>query len=117
MDHKLGVLVQVDAHGTQVRLLVTGWVTEANQHGLHPVVAAARRLMPRVAVTVDLTVAEHVEAAAVDLLRWAIEAGEAGSDTGPVQVLPPIEAPAHRPVTALRGRARSSTMSPVRWSA
>ncbi|GAB2598689.1 hypothetical protein GCM10009696_00110 [Kocuria himachalensis] len=117
MDHKLCVLVQVDAHGAQVRLLVTGCVPEANQHSLHPVVAAARRLMPRVAVTVDLTVAEHVEVAAVDLLRWAIEAGEAGSGTGPVEVLPPIDAPAHRPVTVLRGRARNLTMSPVRWSA
>jgi hypothetical protein len=117
MDHKLGVLVQVDAHGAQVRLLVTGCVTEANQHGLHPVVAAARELIPLVAVIVDLTVAEHVEAAAVDLLRWAIEAGEAGSGTGPVEVLPPVEAPTPRPVTALRGRARHPTMSPARWSA
>ncbi|MEB2528516.1 hypothetical protein CIK52_16560 [Kocuria rosea] len=113
MDHKLSVLVQIDLHGAYVRLIVTGCVTEANQHALHPLVARARTLIPPVAVTVDLTTAEHVEAGAVDLLRWALEHNDTA--TGPVEVLTkvdlPTHQPAHRPVTALANhRARAGAL-------
>lgn len=112
MDHKLSVLVQIDLHGAYVRLVVTGCVTETNQHVLHPLVARARTLIPPVAVAVDLTGADHVEADAVDLLRWALEHLDSADGAGPVEVLTalelPIHQPTHRPVTALAGR-RSRT--------
>ncbi|HST72147.1 MULTISPECIES: hypothetical protein [Kocuria] len=104
MDHKLSVLVQVDLHGAYVRLVVTGCLTEANQHALHPVVARARTLIPPVTVTVDLTCADHVEAGAVDLLRWAVDHDEAAPAAGPVEVVLPAELPEHRPVAALGSR-------------
>jgi hypothetical protein len=108
MDHKLSVLVQIDLHGAYVRLVVTGCVTEANQHVLHPLVARARTLIPPVAVAVDLTGAEHVEEGAVDLLRWALEHDDTAAGAGPVEVLTAPELPAHRsahhPMTALAGR-------------
>ena len=111
MDHKFSVLVQVYLHGAYVRLVVTGSVTEANQHALHPLVARARTLIPPVAVTVDLTGAEHVEAGAVDLLRWALEHDGTAEGVGPVEVLTAAELhadqPAHRPVTALAGHRRN----------
>ncbi|MEX5258493.1 hypothetical protein [Kocuria arenosa] len=112
MDHKLSVLVQVDLQGAYVRLVVTGCVTEANQHVLHPVVARARTLIPPVAVSVDLTGAEHVEAIAVDLLRWALEHDDTAPGTGPVSVLAPTQPPDHRLVLA--GLARRDT---VGWRA
>ncbi|MEX5266039.1 hypothetical protein [Kocuria sp. CPCC 205231] len=114
MDHKLSVLVQIDLHGAYVRLIVTGRLTEANQHALHPLVARARTLIPPVTVSIDLTGAEHVETGAVDLLRWALEHLDTADGTGPVEVLTATDPPAHhsphRPVTALasrRGKAGS----------
>lgn len=117
MDHKFSVLVQFDLHGAYVRLVVTGCMTEANQHALHPLVARARTLIPSVAVTVDLTGAEHVEAGAVDLLRWALEHDGTAEGVGPVKVLSAAESPArpptHRPVTALASHRRSG-VGPLR---
>jgi hypothetical protein len=112
MDHKLSVLVQIDLHGAYVRLVVTGCVTEANQHVLHPLVARARTLIPPVTVAVDLTGAEHVEAGAVDLLSWALEHADTAAGSGSVEVLTAADLPAHRsahrPVTALMGHRSSA---------
>lgn len=93
MDHKISVLVQVDLDGAYVRLLVTGGLTEANQHALYPLIRRARTLIPPVAVSVDLTAAEHVEPIAVDLLRWAVDHDETMAGTSPVEVLTPAGAP------------------------
>lgn len=116
MGHKLSVLVQIDLHGAYVRLVVTGSVSEANQHALHPVIARARTLIPSVTVTVDLTGAEHVEPGAVDLLRWALEHESTVGGAGPVEMLvasePPTRRPVHRPVTALASHRRR-TMAPA----
>ncbi|PLC10842.1 hypothetical protein AUQ48_16090 [Kocuria flava] len=89
MDHKLSVLVQVDLDGAYVRLVVTGCLTEANQHVLYPLVRRARTLIPPVTVTVDLTTAEQVEEGALDLLRWALEHDDTAPAAGPVEVLVP----------------------------
>ncbi|MFE7630985.1 hypothetical protein [Kocuria sp. NPDC057446] len=96
MDHKLSVLVQVDLDGAYVRLVVTGCLTEANQHVLYPMVRRARALMPPVTVSVDLTAAGHVEAIAVDLLRWAIDHNETLDGVSPVELLIPNGLPAHQ---------------------
>lgn len=100
MEHKLSVLVQVDLDGSYVRLVVTGCVTEASQQALYPLVRRARRLIPPVTVTVDLTGAEHVEAAGVDLLRWALDHDTTIGGASPVQVLTSAELPAHLPAPA-----------------
>ncbi|GEO92305.1 MULTISPECIES: hypothetical protein [Kocuria] len=101
MDHQLSVLVQVDLDGRYVCLLVTGCLTEASQQALSPVVARARTLLPPVIVSVDLTSAAHVEAPAVDLLRWALDHDECPHEvTSPVQILTPAELPDHRPAPA-----------------
>ena len=98
MDHKLSVLVQVDLDGAYVRLVVTGCLTEANQHVLHPLIHRARMLIPPVTVSIDLTAAVHIGAAAVDLLRWAVDHDETLPGAGPVELLVPDGLPEHRPV-------------------
>ncbi|MFF0905456.1 UNVERIFIED_CONTAM: hypothetical protein RF653_17440 [Kocuria sp. CPCC 205316] len=95
MDHKISVLVQIDLDGAYVRLAVTGCLTEANQHVLYPLVHRARTLIPPVTVSVDLTAAGHVEAAAVDLLRWAIDHDETADGASPVELLAPNGLPTH----------------------
>ncbi|MUN62500.1 hypothetical protein GMA12_05000 [Kocuria sediminis] len=87
MDHKLSVLVQVDLDGRYVRLLVTGCLTEANQHALHPLIRRARTLIPPVTVSVDLTAAEHVEGNAVGQLRTAVHDDPTLEGTSPVELL------------------------------
>ncbi|MEX5258528.1 hypothetical protein [Kocuria arenosa] len=95
MDHKLSALVQIDLDGAYVRLAVTGCLTEANQHVLYPLVRRARMLIPPVTVSVDLSAAGHVEAAAVDLLRWAIDHDETADGASPVELLVPNGLPTH----------------------
>ncbi|MEX5259696.1 hypothetical protein [Kocuria sp. CPCC 205263] len=117
MDHKLTVLVQVDLHAQYVHLVVTGCVTDANQHALYPVVARARTLIPPVTVTVDLTGATHLEAAAVKLLRAAINHDHPLSGAGPVEILVPAALTDHAPVphhaNTLTGGTRTRAASPV----
>ncbi len=117
MDHKLSVLVQVDLHAQYVHLVITGCVTETNQHALHPVMARARTLIPPVTVTVDLTGAAHVEAAAVELLRAAIDHEHTLSGAGPVEILVPAVLPDHAPVphhaNTLTGGTRAGAASPA----
>ncbi|MGQ1799064.1 hypothetical protein ACT4S5_18280 [Kocuria oceani] len=95
MDHKLSVLVHIDLDGAYVRLAVTGCLTEANQHVLYPLIRRARRLIPPVTLSVDLTAAGHVEANAVDLLRWAIDHDETADGVSPVVLLVPNGLPNH----------------------
>lgn len=103
MDHKLSVLVQVDLDGSYVRLTVTGCLTEANQHVLHPLIHRARALIPPVTVSVDLTAAGHLEPIAVDLLRWAVDHDDALDGASPAHVLVPDDLPGHQ-----HARARST---------
>ncbi|GEO95952.1 hypothetical protein [Kocuria turfanensis] len=95
MDHKLSVLVQVDLDGRYVRLLVTGCLTEANQHALHPLIRRARTLIPPVTVSVDLTAAEHVEGSAVGQLRTAVDHDPTLEGTSPVELLLSCALPEH----------------------
>ncbi len=113
MDHKLSVLVQIDLDGAYVRLIVTGCLTEANQHVLYPLVRRARTLIPPVTVSVDLAAAGHVEPNALDLLRWAIDHDDTLQGVSPVELLIPNGLPAHGPTplptrTARRPRGGTS---------
>ena len=108
MDHKLSVLVQIDRHDAYVRLVVTGRMTAANQHVLHPVVARARTLIaPAAVVTVDLTCADHVDPAAVDLLRGAVGHDEIFGGRAPVEILVPDRSLDHRAVVPMTARTRA----------
>lgn len=111
VDHKLSVLVQMDLDNRSVRLVVTGCVTEANQHVLYPLVHRARTLIPPVTVSVDLTAAGHVEAIAVDLLRWTIDHDEPVPGAGPVQILAPAQLPGHSSALARNAGLRKSAGS------
>ena len=108
MDHKLSVLVQIDLDGAYVRLIVTGCLTEANQHVLYPLVRRARSLIPPVTVSVDLAAAGHVEPNALDLLRWAIDHDDTLQGVSPVELLIPNGLPTHEPVLLPPGTARRS---------
>jgi hypothetical protein len=114
MDHKLSVLVQIDLQGHYVRLVVGGCLTEANQHVLHPLVARARTLIPPVTLTIDLITAGHIEAAAVDLLRWAVDHDETLHGASPVEVLVPNGLPDHHPAPA---RTHRRLLAPEPWAA
>lgn len=111
VDHKLSVLVQMDLENRSVRLVVTGCVTEANQHVLYPLVRRARTLIPPVSVSVDLTAARHVEAIAVDLLRWAIDHDELVPGAGPVRILTTTHFPGHPSAPARSAGPRTSARS------
>lgn len=87
MEPKIAVVVQVDLDGRQVRIVVTGAVTEINQRGLCPLIGRARRLVPGIRVVVDLRPAESVEPAAVDLLRWSAEHENAAAGAQKVEFL------------------------------
>ncbi len=114
MDHKLSVLVQIDLDGAYVTLAVTGCLTEANQHALHPLIRRARALIPPVTVSVDLTASGHVEANAVDLLRWAIDHDEPADGASPVELLLPNGLPNHE-LTPVRAHHRLEAPEP--WPA
>lgn len=101
MHHKLSVLVQVDLDGRHVRLVVTGCLTEVSHRGLTPLVRRARTLVPGIAVVVDATAALHVEASAVDMMRWSTEHEDAVPGTPPVEFVLPEDLPAHDVVTRL----------------
>lgn len=96
MDHHAAVLVQVDHLSASVRLVVSGCLTERNQQAVRPLVVRARTLIPPATVTVDLTGAEHVEAAAVDVLRWTLDEDAMLGENGPVELLLPDPLPGHR---------------------
>lgn len=100
MDHHAAVLVQVDHLSASVRLVVSGCLTERNQQDVRPLVLRARTLIPPATVTVDLTGAGHVEAAAVELLRWTLDEDAMLGGNGPVVLLVPEPLPGHRTAQA-----------------
>lgn len=109
MKHTMSVLVQVDLDGTHVRISVSGCVTEANQHVLHPLVRRARALTAAVHVQVDLASVEHLEPAAVTLLRAAVDHDGTSPGGGTVSIAVPTGPRSHPlrelPVRPLRDAA------------
>jgi hypothetical protein len=95
MDHKISVLIQIDLHGSYLRLVITGCLTEANQHVLPPLITRARVLIPQATLTVDLTCADHLEASGIDLLRWALDHDTASGGPGLVEIIRPAVLPEH----------------------
>ncbi|WP_139318534.1 hypothetical protein [Kocuria sp. CNJ-770] len=93
MKHTMSVLVQVDLDATHVRVLVTGCLTEANQHVLHPVIGRARTL--GAAVHVDLDSVRHLQPAAATQLRAAVDHEGASPGLGAVRISVPTEPRTH----------------------
>ena len=95
MKHTLSVLVEIDLDGTYVRLLVTGCLTEANQHVLHPLIGRARTLTAAAHVKVDLDSVQHLEPTAVALLRAAVDRQESATGVEAVSFTVPTGSRAH----------------------
>lgn len=104
MKHTLSVLVQIDLDGTYIHILVTGCLTVANQHALHPVIARAQTLIPAVHVKVDLDSLEHLEPAAVTLLRAALHHDHTATGLETVNITVPSGLRVHPPVRELPTR-------------
>lgn len=91
MGELLSVVVQIDLHGADVRLVVTGTVTDATQRVLHPLMDRARSILPGAMVWVDLTGADRVETTAVELLQSALQHDHPDSGAGSVKILTPAD--------------------------
>lgn len=95
ITHTLSVLVDIDLDGTSVQLHITGCLTEANQHVLHPLIRRARTLTPSVHVEVDLASLQHLEPTAVTLLQSAVDHEGSSAESGSVRVSAPDGVRAH----------------------
>lgn len=71
MPHKLRLLVKLDTEPTTATLAVTGCLTENNCLALLPIIRRLRAMVDGMTITVDLSTAKHVEAAAVRILEEA----------------------------------------------
>ncbi|WP_192476576.1 hypothetical protein [Arthrobacter sp. AET 35A] len=69
MTHKLNVLVRLDINRTQAIVQINGCLTEANHQALFPLIRRTRSLLADgLAVTVELSAAQHIDVAALHLL-------------------------------------------------
>lgn len=80
---------EADPAGSRVRLVVTGQLTEFNYQMLYQVICRARALAPGTQTLVDLTEADPVETAAVDLLTWEIDHHDLDGPLSPVGFVVP----------------------------
>ena len=87
MDHKISVTVHVDLDGRNVRIVVTGCLTEFSQRALHLLIRRARTLTSNVQVTVDLSEVRHVEPLGLALLRQAVDQDEAVGTRSPLHLV------------------------------
>lgn len=103
MNHKLRVLVRVDADPGRVTLEVAGCLTQANYPVLLHIMRRARRLSPEQDITVDLHSASHLDPEVLMYLRHIAaraaeangnpEAGESGSEAFRLSLDEPAELP------------------------
>lgn len=94
MDSQFYVVLPLEADSTDVRMVVTGHLTSANQHPLYLMIRKARTTQRSGTVTVDLT-GVQTESTALDLLRWdldldlVMDADEGSDQLAPVRVVDP----------------------------
>lgn len=95
MELQLSVVAETTPDQKQVRLVLTGRLTTTNQHMLYPLIHRAHA--SEAEVIIDLTAVDHLETAALDLLRWDIEHHETTHPVRAVRFVPPAtgSAPAH----------------------
>jgi hypothetical protein len=96
VHHELSVTVQVDLDGCHIRMIGTGCLIEASQRALYLLIRRACTFTPGVHLTVDLLEAHHLEAAAVEYLREAIDQDISHRAPGPVELVLPDPLPHHR---------------------
>lgn len=100
MELELSVRFDVTLDEQQVRLVVTGRLTESNQQMLYPSIHRAYTLATATEVVIDLSAAEHLETAALDLLCWEVEHYQPIHLTHPVRFVLPEPPPASGPPSA-----------------
>ena len=105
MHLPLSVHVRIDPNHRRVHLVTTGHLTETNQQTLYPLIRHARTLTPATEVVIDLTSVNHLEGAALDLLRWEIEHDEQEHPVLPVRVALTESPPAGRIASSSTGTA------------
>ena len=88
MDLQLCVVAETDPNAHQVRLTVTGQLSESNHQLLLKAIRQARTLTVDAQALVNPTGAEQVQATAVDFLIWELEHHTGGS-TRPVGIILP----------------------------
>ncbi|MEX5303986.1 hypothetical protein [Kocuria sabuli] len=86
MELQLSVFVEVTLDEKLARLVISGHLTETNQHLLHSLIHRTRTPASRTQVIIDLTALTHFEPAALDLLRWETELDQPGHLTPPVRL-------------------------------
>ncbi|MCC3267216.1 hypothetical protein [Arthrobacter gengyunqii] len=98
MDHKLRVLVRLDADPADAVLHVSGCLTADSCRALPPLVREAAALVDGNRITVDLTKARHIEREAVAFLRSGTDFGKSGLMVKCPDPLPqcPARKPSHR---------------------
>ena len=90
MDSQFYVVLPIEPETTDVRLVVTGNLTPANQQPLYPLIRKARATRGCGTVAVDLT-GVQTESTALDLMRWdlVLDVDEGPDQLAPVRVLGP----------------------------
>lgn len=97
MEHKLHVLVQLDADPAEAVLQVSGCLTAESCQALPPIVQKAAALLHGNRITVDLTRARHIEREAVALLRSGTGFGKSELVVKCPDLLPQCPAPKTAP--------------------
>jgi ABC-type transporter Mla MlaB component len=69
MDHKLRITVRLEMDSPTTVLVLTGCLTAESCLALFPIIGRAASLIGRQSVTVDLSRARHIEAAALTMLQ------------------------------------------------
>lgn len=104
MELQLSVFIEVTLDEKQARLVISGHLTETNQHLLYSLIHRARTPASRTQVITDLTALTHFEPAALDLLRWEMELDQPGNLIQPVRFALLDPPPASNPPFTPEGR-------------
>lgn len=87
----LSAVVQIDLHGANAPLVVTGTVTDATQRAVHPLVNRVPSISPGAVVWMDRTRADRVEPTAGELLPTALRHDHPDSGAGSAKATTPAE--------------------------
>jgi len=94
MDLELTVTARTDAGRSEMRLAVSGCLTEGNWPELFAVIRKACTLEPSGRVIVSLSGARHIGPSALNLLRDAVDRMERDEDIEPLEFRCPDQLPA-----------------------
>ncbi|MBG0740464.1 hypothetical protein IV500_13845 [Paeniglutamicibacter antarcticus] len=83
MDHKLRVIVRLDIEATSAVLEVNGCLTDKSCRALLPIIRRAGSLIQGLNVVVDLSLARHIDASALDILYHLNDGPDVDADLAP----------------------------------